>query len=179
MAENAKRPRRLASYVEVGGNWYGPEDDVPDDVAAKIGNPKAWAADDGADEDSEGPPKEVGTRSGHRLAAFVEVGGRSYGPDDYVPDDVAAKIRNPKAWQGGKAPDLAAAGSRATAGEGGATGGGDAGSAAGGPPPPAANDPSANEGAGEADGDRSAAGDSTGPAIRRPAAKKAPGRAAN
>ncbi len=33
---------RLAGRVSVGGNWYGPDTPVPDDVARLITNPKAW-----------------------------------------------------------------------------------------------------------------------------------------
>lgn len=33
-----------------------------------------------------------------KLAAFVQVDGVVYGPDDSVPADVAKKITNPKAW---------------------------------------------------------------------------------
>lgn len=35
--------RRLASFVHVGGQVYGPDSDVPDEVAALVTNPKAWA----------------------------------------------------------------------------------------------------------------------------------------
>ena len=35
-----------------------------------------------------------------RLRTFVHVGGRAYGPGVDVPADVAAKITNPKAWDG-------------------------------------------------------------------------------
>jgi hypothetical protein len=44
--------RRLSGYVHVGGRMYGPDDDVPSDVAARITNPKAWAEP----MDVEGPP---------------------------------------------------------------------------------------------------------------------------
>lgn len=35
--------KRLASFVHVGGKVYGPNDDVPADVAKQITNEKAWA----------------------------------------------------------------------------------------------------------------------------------------
>ncbi len=35
---------KLTAFVNVDGTWYGPADDVPAEVAAKIQNPKAWAA---------------------------------------------------------------------------------------------------------------------------------------
>ena len=33
-----------------------------------------------------------------KLAVFVHVDGKQYGPDDSVPADVAKKIENPDAW---------------------------------------------------------------------------------
>lgn len=41
-----------------------------------------------------------------QLAGRVFVGGAWYGPGDDVPADVAVEITNPKAWVGGKVPDL-------------------------------------------------------------------------
>lgn len=35
--------RRLATHVHVRGVVYGPDSDVPPEVAEKISNPKAWA----------------------------------------------------------------------------------------------------------------------------------------
>lgn len=47
----AKKPdvsaRKLASFVHVNGTAYGPDSDVPADVAALITNPAAWAPDAG------------------------------------------------------------------------------------------------------------------------------------
>jgi len=40
-----------------------------------------------------------------KLVAYVHVNGSVYGPGDKVPADVAAQIVNPKAWEGGDAPD--------------------------------------------------------------------------
>ena len=40
-----------------------------------------------------------------KLVAYVHVAGSVYGPGDKVPVDVAAQIVNPKAWEGGDAPD--------------------------------------------------------------------------
>lgn len=36
-------PRRLATFVHVGDQVFGPDDEVPADVAALITNPAAWA----------------------------------------------------------------------------------------------------------------------------------------
>lgn len=33
---------QLVARVAVAGKWYGPGDDVPDDVARRIQNPKVW-----------------------------------------------------------------------------------------------------------------------------------------
>lgn len=38
--------KKLATYVSVDGQWYGPNDDVPADVAKQITNESAWAADE-------------------------------------------------------------------------------------------------------------------------------------
>ena len=99
-------PRKLARHVTVAGTTYGPGDTVPEDVAKRITNPKAWLPleqGDGDDTaDSEGRP--AGTAGGHRLAKTVSIGGTSYGPRDHIPDDVARRITNPKAWAGGNIP---------------------------------------------------------------------------
>lgn len=34
--------RKLVTYVHVNGQVYGPDSDVPADVAERITNPKAW-----------------------------------------------------------------------------------------------------------------------------------------
>lgn len=98
--------KKLARNVTVAGVTYGPGDDVPAEVLKQITNPKAYIAlddEDGAgDEDEDG--REAGTKSGHKLATSVTVGGRTYGPKDSIPDDVAERITNPKAWEGGKLP---------------------------------------------------------------------------
>lgn len=38
--------KKLATFVHVDGVEYGPESDVPADVAKKIENPKAWESED-------------------------------------------------------------------------------------------------------------------------------------
>lgn len=43
--------KRLASFVYVDGKAYGPDDDIPAEVAKAITNPKAWA-DDAAQSES-------------------------------------------------------------------------------------------------------------------------------
>ena len=77
---------------------------MPADVAEKITNPKAWVPVDEDDTTNGDANPDAGTTSGHRLATTVTIGGRSYGPDDHIPDDVADQIRNPKAWEGGQIP---------------------------------------------------------------------------
>lgn len=104
--------RRLTKFVEVDGTWYGPDDDVPADVAEKIQNPRLWAGEPDqaeGDGDEQESRAKAGTPSGHRLARHVEVDGTWYGPDSYVPDKVAAKVTNAKAWEGGKLPASAQA----------------------------------------------------------------------
>lgn len=111
MAENTSR--RLAAPVYVNDRWYTPSDDVPDDVAARITNPKAWAVDSGSAENTE---QDNAPRAGARLASRVNVGGTWYGPADEVPLDVAVRITNPKAWEGGRVPDEVAAAAKRAAG---------------------------------------------------------------
>ncbi len=138
--------RKLASAVHIDGKWYRAGDTLTEDVAAKVRNPKVFAADD--DQADGTTPTEPGTPTGARLAARVQVGGKWYGPDDAVPDDVAAQIRNPKAWADGKVPDGAA---EVTAPTG--TDAGDAGNVGDAPTDP--SDPDAqNPGTGAAGGRR-------------------------
>lgn len=40
-----------------------------------------------------------------QLAAYVFVDNEWFGPDSDVPADAAKQITNPKAWEGGNAPD--------------------------------------------------------------------------
>jgi hypothetical protein len=101
--------KKLGRHVTVAGTTSGPGDDVPADVREKITNPKAWLPADAAENVDEHEGKEGGTAGGHKLAASVTVGGRTYTPTDFLPDDVAAQIRNPKAWAGGKLPTQKAA----------------------------------------------------------------------
>jgi hypothetical protein len=101
--------RRLAGPVTVGSRTYHPGDDLPPDVVAQIRNPKAWAVDAEEVAAAAAAVKKSGTASGARLATHVTVNGRTWSPDAELPDDVAAQIRNPKAWVGGKVPDLRAA----------------------------------------------------------------------
>lgn len=106
--------RKLAANVNVGGVWYRAGDNLPAEVAEKVTNPKVFAPDDDGEQQEHNEP---GTPSGARLAARVNVGGTWYGPDDAVPKEVAEKIRNPKAWEGGQVP-TAAAGNEGADGDG-------------------------------------------------------------
>jgi len=117
--------QKLARYVTVGGKTYGPKDDVPADVLDQIKNPKAFVPAGETPEGEDYSGKEGGTASGVKLAGPVTVGGKTYGTQDFIPDEVAAKIKNPKAWEGGKAPaatSAAADGDKAGDGEGTDTG---------------------------------------------------------
>jgi hypothetical protein len=97
---------RLARHVTVGTTTYGPNDDVPDHIREQITNPQAWVPLDDTAQQQPAPRVQAGTTGGHRLASHVAVGATTYGPDDHIPDDVAAQITNPKAWQDGKLPNL-------------------------------------------------------------------------
>ncbi len=113
----ANTRRLLSRRVSVGGRWYGPGP-VPDDIADKITNPKAWMAEhEATDEAAEVFTRVPGTTTGARLAGRVNVDGQWYGPADEVPDHVAAKIRNPKAWADGVPPDVFDKGGVLPAGE--------------------------------------------------------------
>lgn len=82
--------RKLATYVHVDGQAYGPDDDVPADVAAKITNPAAWGEAVTASQD--GPPPQSGRGSGtdawvaYAASAGVDV------PDDAGRDDIIAAV---------------------------------------------------------------------------------------
>lgn len=52
MAAAKKKGKQLASFVHVGGQVYGPDSDVPDEVAKQITNPNAWDGEAPADDDN-------------------------------------------------------------------------------------------------------------------------------
>lgn len=43
-----------------------------------------------------------------KLASYVHVDGKAYGPEDYLPPEVAARIDNPAAWVEGESTGQAA-----------------------------------------------------------------------
>ncbi len=43
--------KKLNTYVHVDGAQYGPDDDVPAEVAKKIDNPDVWGESDATDPD--------------------------------------------------------------------------------------------------------------------------------
>ncbi len=100
------KKKKLGRATTVDGKTWTPQDDVPAEVLEKITNPKAWIPEDEATAAAVDPDRPSGTSGGARLAGHVTVEGRLYGPTDTIPDEVAAKIRNPKAWEGGKLPNL-------------------------------------------------------------------------
>ncbi len=103
--------KKLARTVTVGSKTYGPGDEVPDEAMKQIRNPKAWEPVDETEPEPEDADRlPAGTTSGAKLATTVTVASRSYGPRDHIPDAVAALIRNPKAWEGGKVPQAQSAG---------------------------------------------------------------------
>jgi hypothetical protein len=98
--------KQLKTAVEVDGRWYKagdrPGEEITDEDVEKIRNPKVWEYTDGTEPDRN-PAKPVGAQ----LVKRVDVDGVWYGPGDEIPADVAAKIRNPKVWEGGKVPETA------------------------------------------------------------------------
>lgn len=57
--------RKLRTYVHVDGQVYGPDDDVPAEVAKRIENPKAW---EGYEEKAEAEQAETSRRSTRRTS---------------------------------------------------------------------------------------------------------------
>ncbi len=51
---------RLAGRVNVGGTWYGPDDELPRDVVARITNPAAWEGGKVPDLDTGPAPRTAG-----------------------------------------------------------------------------------------------------------------------
>lgn len=51
--------KKLATYVHVNGEVYGPDDDVPAAVAKQITNPKAW----GEEPEAKTPAKKSASSS--------------------------------------------------------------------------------------------------------------------
>lgn len=72
--------RKLATYVHIDGVAYGPNDDVPADVAKKITNPKAWADGKGSKADGDAPPASIDDMNAKELKA--EIDRRNEGRDD-------------------------------------------------------------------------------------------------
>jgi hypothetical protein len=73
--------RKLRTYVHVDGTAYGPGDDLPDEVAERITNPKAW--DDYDESKLSQTARPVGPSSAEmpedlraRVAAEAEARGR-------------------------------------------------------------------------------------------------------
>ncbi len=126
--------RKLAGSVYLDGKWWRPGDTMPEEVAEKVTNPKVFAKDT-IDEATGEPPAEPGAPSGPRLSRRVNVGGTWYGPDDPVPADVASRITNPKAWEGGKAPGGDAPAAATSTGDASAAGKADTAGPAAGPEP--------------------------------------------
>ncbi|MGW2708070.1 hypothetical protein ACWC4J_03605 [Streptomyces sp. NPDC001356] len=69
--------RRLRTFVHVDGNAYGPDSEVPPEVAEQIGD-HAW--EDDADQGDDGEPGDVGyadPNAGQQPARGVEAPPRS------------------------------------------------------------------------------------------------------
>jgi hypothetical protein len=90
--------RRLAGFVHVDGRVFGPEDEVPSDVAGRITNPKAWVAGEVAESsegESEEPPRS-GKGSGLEAWKAYAEGLDIVVPDDASRDDVIALVDSAK-----------------------------------------------------------------------------------
>jgi hypothetical protein len=98
--------RVLARAVWVDGVKWAAGSTPPPHIAAKITNPRAWTTPDAVALQADQPARATGASDGTRLARAVWVEGRKYLPGDVVPDEVASKITNPKAWEGGRLPNL-------------------------------------------------------------------------
>ncbi len=59
--------KKLAGYVTVDGATYGPDDDLPGDVAEKIDNPKAWE-----ESETRTPTQVVGDEASAAVLAAAE-----------------------------------------------------------------------------------------------------------
>lgn len=55
--------KKLAAYVHVNDEVYGPDDDVPADVAKQITNPKAWGEEPDANGEAKAPAKKSAASS--------------------------------------------------------------------------------------------------------------------
>lgn len=64
--------RKLATYVHIDGEVYGPDDKVPADVAKRITNPKAWADGKGSAGDDADPPEGYAALDAKGLKAEID-----------------------------------------------------------------------------------------------------------
>lgn len=87
---------KLNTNVNVDGVWYGPDSDLPDDVAARITNPKVW---------SERPAQTGEATSGDS----DNVGGEVKEPPRGGPGSSADAWRTFMVGQGYDVPDGASA----------------------------------------------------------------------
>lgn len=84
---------RLSIHVNVDGTWYGPESEVPDEVAARITNPKVWvgepaaepAGGNGEQRTVQEPPRGGPGSSASAWRTFMESNGFE------VPEGASAK----------------------------------------------------------------------------------------
>jgi len=88
--------RRLNTYVHIDGTAYGPDSDVPDEVAERITAPGVW--DDQAEEPDPAPHDRPSDRASK--AAWVEFAvAQGVDPDEAEAlnrDELAAKFPKPE-----------------------------------------------------------------------------------
>lgn len=85
---------KLRANVVVGGVMYGPDSDVPADVAAQITNPKAWAeqpVSEGEGRSVEVPPR-AGKGSSREAWAEYAAAVKVDVDDDATRDDIIAAV---------------------------------------------------------------------------------------
>lgn len=58
-------PNKLNTWVHVGDKRYGPDDDVPQDVADRISNPDVWA--EGGPEGAAADPAVISRRGAQEI----------------------------------------------------------------------------------------------------------------
>jgi len=82
---------KLNTFVNVDGTWYGPDDDVPSEVASQIKNPNVWADGDapaaasGEGDEVKEPPRGGPGSSADAWRTFLK------SKDVEVPTDASAK----------------------------------------------------------------------------------------
>ncbi len=86
---------RLVRRVAVAGKWYGPDDEIPDDVARQIRNPKVWEGGE-LPELSPNPEPSKDDRVETPSTPAVLNAGERVTPADETDEDNEPKGRRPR-----------------------------------------------------------------------------------